>query len=76
MQSILGGQALGVILITAPDFKLWTGHGYMHNQDPFYHGNIYSQEKAHKNVGFSSPDLLVSLHGPDSGYEQSQSYFI
>lgn len=29
----------------------------MHDQDPFDHGNIYSQEKAHKNVGLFIPRL-------------------
>jgi hypothetical protein len=37
MQSVLDGQAVDVMLITAPDFKLWAGHTYMYQENPFYH---------------------------------------
>jgi hypothetical protein len=67
MQSVLGGQALDVMLISAPDLKLWTGHANMHYQDPFYHGNIYSQEKAHKNVGLFIPRLAGIVAWPGFG---------
>jgi hypothetical protein len=39
----------------------------MHNQDPFYHGNIYSQEKAHKNVGLFIPRLAGIVAWPGFG---------
>jgi hypothetical protein len=38
----------------------------MHYQDPFYHGNIYSQEKAHKNVGLFIPRLAGIVAWPGS----------
>jgi hypothetical protein len=37
MQSVLGGQTVDVIVISAPDFKLWTSHTYMYQENPFYH---------------------------------------
>ena len=35
-----------------------------------------AKKKPTKMWARSSPDFLVSLHGSDSGYQQSQSYFI
>jgi len=37
MQSVLGGQTLGMIVIAAPNFPVWTGSQYLRDQDPFYH---------------------------------------
>ena len=37
MQSVLGGQTLGMIVITAPNFPVWTGSQHLRDQDPFYH---------------------------------------
>ena len=37
MQSVLGGQTLGMIVIAAPDFPVWTGSQHLRDQDPFYH---------------------------------------
>jgi hypothetical protein len=37
MQSVLGGQTLGMIVIAAPNFPVWTGSQHLRDQNPFYH---------------------------------------
>ena len=66
MQSVLGGQTLGMIVITAPDFPVWTGSQHLRDQDPFYHENIYSQEKAHI-VGLFIPRFAGIVAWPGFG---------
>ena len=47
MQSVLGGQTLGMIVIAAPDFPVWTGSQHLRDQDPFYHQRTLKKNPTH-----------------------------